>query len=139
MSFQPSTFIRTARHLSAIPKSDAHANAHYRTAAGRCYYAVYGYLSERLCTGKGTTRKALFGTSGRHSDLSAALARAPAGIKRASPGFTALLFARVRSDYDYTASGDIGLAEIGSLIKTAEDVLVKLGAVQDKDFGSLLF
>lgn len=127
MAFEPDSFLQAARTMSNVASTEAD----FRTVAGRCYYAVYGYLRERLCAAKGTTPEILFGGSGLHGRLAKR-------VSLVSPftevGFlyNGLLTRRTNSDYKYrfTVSRD----DAGSALKDAEWVLRKLRDIGDEKF-----
>lgn len=106
----------------------------FRTVCGRAYYAVYGAMRSQLCRAKGVSQGHLFGRTGRHGDLIAALARGSAQFKSVSRQYRRLHIMRVRSDYVF--SSEVSRQEAERALNDAEWVASRLKNIPDIDFRS---
>lgn len=106
----------------------------FRTVCGRAYYAVYGAMRSQLCRAKGVSPRHLFGRTGRHSDLIAALARGSAQFKSVSRQYRRLHIARVSSDYRYT--DPVTRPDAERALRDAEWVASRLNNIPEREFRS---
>lgn len=90
----------------------------------------------RLCRAKDVSARHLFGRAGRHTDIIAALGRAPRELKSVGVQFRRLHSTRVRSDYRY--SGEVTRQDAERALDDADWVARQLTSIPDGDFRALL-
>ena len=129
MAFKPDTFLQTARDTL----KSASTEADYRTAAGRSYYAAYGFFREQLCTSKAVTPEKLFNKRGRHGAIASLVSRTKP-FTLVSLQYNGLLTLRARSDYVYPAT--VSKSDAADAVTDAEWVLRKLRDFKPSDFKS---
>lgn len=129
MTFRPRQFLQVAERLFAEGSAPS-----LRASVGRAYYSVYGELRLRVNAAHG---RDVFGRSGRHADLVAALERSKRIARLGIHGRLNLLKSH-RVDADYKPNAVIGRFEAEESLDTAAELIEAIDRLQTTDFKSVI-
>lgn len=130
MPFAPESFLKVAEALAT--KGD---EASHRTAVGRAYYAVYGYVTKRMADARGVSRSQLFKGVGRHKGLAERMALL-SPFNKVVTHFNSMRIRRGNADYVYKAY-HCSAGEAERAVKEAQQALATAKAFSDTDYKNL--